>query len=529
MEYRDYYATLGVPRTASQADIKKAFRKLAREHHPDVNKGDAAAEQRFKEVNEANEVLSDPEKRKAVRPAGRELGGVPARRRRRRRPAPRSRSPASAAPARPGGVRFEFHGDPEDLAGFSDFFRTFFAGATPGGARRPAAGARATSGWTRDEGGTGDRPASPSSAGIGGDSGDVGTARQASARAGRAGRARTPPASHATPPWRPRSSLEEVATGTERLVQVGEQPPRGAHPARRRRRPAHPPLGQGRHGRRPRLPHRPRAAAPGLHARRRRTCRASCRSPCGEALLGAEVPVETLNGRGCCCASRPGRRTGASSGSPARACRASGRRAAATSSSGRASCCRPRLDEEGPRLARALHRPRRADRDRASSSAAARHLTTPGRDPRMKLDRYTEKAQEAILAAQRLATDAQSPVLDAEHLLAALLEDPEGIPAVDAAPAGRRPGPGVASSSPPCSPGGRASRAASCRSTRAPGSPRARRGRGEAARGRVRLDRAPAARRRRGGRRRAAHPGRGRRRPREPSSPRSRRCAAASA
>src|SRR3990170_8485500 len=64
MEYRDYYATLGVPRTASQADIKKAFRKLARQHHPDANKGNPAAEGRFKEVNEANEVLSDPEKRK---------------------------------------------------------------------------------------------------------------------------------------------------------------------------------------------------------------------------------------------------------------------------------------------------------------------------------------------------------------------------------------------------------------------------------------------------------------------------------
>ena len=65
----------------------------------------------------------------------------------------------------------------------------------------------------------------------------------------------------------------------------------------------------------------------------------------------------------------------------------------------------------------------------------------------MKLDRYTEKAQEAILAAQRLATDAESPVLDAEHLLAALLEDPEGIPAVTlrqlgADPAARRRGAG---------------------------------------------------------------------------------------
>src|SRR4051812_21779545 len=64
MEYRDYYATLGVPRTASQADIKKAFRKLARQHHPDVNKGKPDAEKRFKELSEANEVLSDPEKRK---------------------------------------------------------------------------------------------------------------------------------------------------------------------------------------------------------------------------------------------------------------------------------------------------------------------------------------------------------------------------------------------------------------------------------------------------------------------------------
>jgi len=65
MEYRDYYATLGVDKGASQADIKKAFRRLARENHPDVNKGNDAAEKRFKEISEANEVLSDAEKRKA--------------------------------------------------------------------------------------------------------------------------------------------------------------------------------------------------------------------------------------------------------------------------------------------------------------------------------------------------------------------------------------------------------------------------------------------------------------------------------
>ena len=63
MEYRDYYEILGVPRSASQADIKKAFRKLARQHHPDRNPGDTAAERRFKDVNEANAVLSDPAKR----------------------------------------------------------------------------------------------------------------------------------------------------------------------------------------------------------------------------------------------------------------------------------------------------------------------------------------------------------------------------------------------------------------------------------------------------------------------------------
>src|SRR6478609_9245367 len=64
MEYKDYYQVLGVPRTATQADIKKAFRKLARQHHPDRNAGDKLAEERFKDVNEANEVLSDPAKRK---------------------------------------------------------------------------------------------------------------------------------------------------------------------------------------------------------------------------------------------------------------------------------------------------------------------------------------------------------------------------------------------------------------------------------------------------------------------------------
>jgi curved DNA-binding protein len=64
MEFKDYYDVLGVSRDASQAEIKKAYRKLARKYHPDVNPDDKAAEERFKEANEAHEVLSDPEKRK---------------------------------------------------------------------------------------------------------------------------------------------------------------------------------------------------------------------------------------------------------------------------------------------------------------------------------------------------------------------------------------------------------------------------------------------------------------------------------
>ena len=62
-EFQDYYRTLGVPRTATAAEIKKAFRKLARDSHPDKHPGDKAAEQRFKAINEANAVLSDAGKR----------------------------------------------------------------------------------------------------------------------------------------------------------------------------------------------------------------------------------------------------------------------------------------------------------------------------------------------------------------------------------------------------------------------------------------------------------------------------------
>lgn len=64
MDFIDYYSVLGIPKTASDEDIKKAYRKLARKHHPDLNPNDAEANKKFQQINEANEVLSDPEKRK---------------------------------------------------------------------------------------------------------------------------------------------------------------------------------------------------------------------------------------------------------------------------------------------------------------------------------------------------------------------------------------------------------------------------------------------------------------------------------
>src|SRR6476619_7193409 len=64
MEFVDYYKTLGVDKNANTEDIKKAYRKLARKHHPDLNPNDKEAHKKFQQINEANEVLSDPEKRK---------------------------------------------------------------------------------------------------------------------------------------------------------------------------------------------------------------------------------------------------------------------------------------------------------------------------------------------------------------------------------------------------------------------------------------------------------------------------------
>jgi len=120
VEFKDYYVTLGVSRDANAADIKKAFRKLARQHHPDVAKDKKSAEAKFKEINEANEVLGDPEKRKKYDTLGADW-----------------ENPNAGRSSRPSGNQaygqeFNFGG-----TGFSDFFEQYFSsGSRPGPAIR---------------------------------------------------------------------------------------------------------------------------------------------------------------------------------------------------------------------------------------------------------------------------------------------------------------------------------------------------------------------------------------------------------
>jgi len=136
--FKDYYQTLGVARTAGADEIKGAFRKLARLHHPDVAKDKKAGEIKFKEINEAYEVLGDPEKRKKYDELGQhwDAHGAP----------PPEYAPGAGNGGFTGGQDFHFEG-----TGFSDFFEQFFGGGRGfggfssegmGGGARRAAGPR---------------------------------------------------------------------------------------------------------------------------------------------------------------------------------------------------------------------------------------------------------------------------------------------------------------------------------------------------------------------------------------------------
>lgn len=134
MAKRDYYSVLGVSRNASAEEIKKAYRKLALKYHPDKNPGDKAAEDRFKEVTEAYDILNDPQKKQAYDQFGFAMGGPGA--------GGGPRGPRGGGPGFEGGFGFDFRNANPGSGGadpfqdfFSDFFGDVFQGAGRGGAQ----------------------------------------------------------------------------------------------------------------------------------------------------------------------------------------------------------------------------------------------------------------------------------------------------------------------------------------------------------------------------------------------------------
>jgi curved DNA-binding protein len=291
MEYRDYYETLGVPRTATQAEIKKAYRKLARQHHPDAKPGDSAAERRFKDVNEAHAVLSDPQKRakydalgpnwEAYSRAGAASGGG----------APfgagapftgggpyTSGGPFGGGFGGPSGnLRYEFR-TTGDAAGFSDFFRMVFgddvAAASSGGRGRTATAGPEMNASIEDL-----------LTGLGRDGNGAGTGARHRVSGSRPG------VTEATAEL----TLEEAFHGTTRLVEIEGKRlevtiPRGVDTGNRIRL-----TGKGGDGRDLVVICRVRPHP--VFTRKAADLERELAVTLEEALLGAEVPVGTLKGR----------------------------------------------------------------------------------------------------------------------------------------------------------------------------------------------------------------------------------------
>src|SRR5689334_23380612 len=285
MEFQDYYAVLGVPRTATAAEIKKAFRKAARQHHPDTNKDDAEAERKFKAVNEAHAVLSDPDKRQLYDRLGKDweayaragaTAGAGA------RPAAQGQAGdpfgGFAGFGGPGGnVRYEFH-TTGDAGEFSDFFRMFFGEEMTG-----AGGSTRTSSRTSSGAGPGFEDIL-AGMGLGGDI--------AGATGGRRAARQAPAPTHEA---QAEITLDEAYHGTTRLVEIDGKRleitiPAGVDTGRRIKLSGRAPGGGD-------LIVVVRVQPDARFTRKGDDLERELPLTLEEALLGGEVPVQTLKGR----------------------------------------------------------------------------------------------------------------------------------------------------------------------------------------------------------------------------------------
>jgi curved DNA-binding protein len=291
MEFQDYYKILGVPRTASQAEIKKAYRKLARESHPDQHAGDKAAERRFKAVNEAHAVLSDPAKRTKYDQFGKDWEAYSRAGAGAGAPGANPFGPGgpfagwatgggsggrAGSAAGPGGIRYEFRtsGDP---GAFSDFFRMMF------GDESAAAGEPER--FAGSGGGLDDLLSRMGYASAGGSAG----------QGGRSGRAGTAQARLAPIDVTAEVSLEEAFHGTSRIVDIEGRRlevtiPRGVDTGSRIRL-----TGKGPGGRDLVVVTKVRPHP--VFTRRGADLEREVSVTLREAILGGEIPVSTLKGR----------------------------------------------------------------------------------------------------------------------------------------------------------------------------------------------------------------------------------------